>query len=558
MNDNIDKQHIRNSELSGKADNKWYYWALATVFAAGLALRLYGLAGRGFWLDELHALFILRHGFLKVIKVLMVVRDVPPLYYLFHVPFVPGVLSEPVRSGIPPECLFRLPEIICGALTVPATAALARKMGSSKSVSVFAALLMAVSPLAVYYTQEARPYAFVLLVSILSHLSLIGLIQERNKKWFAAYILTSAAGVHFHYFFVIAIAAQAAFVTGFIIAKRRTGEARTLLKLFCPAFISIALLSAPLLFIAFSARSGGGSGGVILFNRFYIDRVFAAFSSGWESTAGLITGWHRARYVFIFLFLAGMANMLRRRLIGGWAALVGFVFAVVLANRLLAAIGGYFSIKYIIYALPLFLILVAEGVFALCRPLGKKAALVGSILAGAITVALLVYPLTAYYRTQIIYDGHGIENWKGLIRIISEENKNADTPPAVFCYHDYASIPLTEYGCPGEITALGHSDSGGRGGVMERMQKALDKKIVNIAYFSTGDEIIFPATPAKMVWLVLFKTDEGSREVAALRNRFENSAREIINKDFDGQIRLIGYKVNGRDKPSGTSVNLRP
>ena len=525
-----------------------FFFALIIIFLSALALRLYRLDARGFWFDELRATFLLRHGFGGVLRVLGTLRDVPPLYYLFHLPFVPR--SMPLDpSGIAPEFLFRLPEAVAGALGVAAAAFLARELGASKPGAIFASFLLAVSPLAVYYSQEATPYALVMLASILSHIALMRLVASPSRRAFSCYVAATAVGVHLHYFFAIAVAAQALFIGVEIIARRRGDEGRALAARFARALGLVVVLSLPLLYFFIFARSGGTPLKGVPFDRFYFDRVLAAFSSGWEGTANMPAGWHRARYLFAFLFLSGLVSLARRKRSGAVLAGVGVVFALIAGKVLIAAIGGTFSARYILFAQPLFLIAAAEGVFPSGRVLGRKPGAVSNALVGVLGAAFLVFPLIAYYRTQLIYDGHGTEDWRNVVKVIRAGE--GVEQGAVLCFRDYAAIPLIEFGCEGRIIALDDSGKpGAPGGVMKRMQEALQRHYARVGYFSAdrpddglleqlGDE---PGIP---VWLVLFRNEHDAHVTAALRKRLIAVADKRFEVDFGGQIRLVYYRVRG-------------
>jgi len=439
-----------------------------------------------------------------------------------------------------------------GALSVAAVAFLAREIGATKPAAVFASVLLAVSPLAVFYSQEARPYALVVLASILSHIALLRLLESGSERAFAGFVAASTIGVHLHYFFAIAVAAQALFVAVELAARRRyDGETRKLLKKFLAAFGLVAVLASPLLFFALAAKGGSGRPEVVALDRFYVDRVLAAFSSGWEGTAGMPAGWHRTRYLFAFLFLVGLVDLARKKRAGAVLAAAGFVLALLAGNFLIAAIGGIFSSKYIMFAQPLFLICVAEGAFPAETALGRKPGAVGNVLVGALATAFLVFPLVAYYRTRVIYGGHGTEDWRRVVEVISGEDRARDGTARVLCFRDYAAIPLLEFGCEGRIIALDDSGKpGAPNGVVERMQEALRRRYVQVSYFSAqgeddglirrlGDE------RGALVWLVLFRSERDVKESAALRKRLIAVADKLFETDFNGQIRLAAYRVRG-------------
>ena len=114
----------------------------------GAALRLHGLFANTFHADE--ALFA---GWARLVAVwrdpllLTQAVDKPPLLFYLQASFYP--LFGPV------EWAARMPSLIASLLTIPLTAQLARRLTDDTWAAVLAALLVAVSPLAVQFSATA-------------------------------------------------------------------------------------------------------------------------------------------------------------------------------------------------------------------------------------------------------------------------------------------------------------------------------------------------------------------------------------------------------------------
>jgi 4-amino-4-deoxy-L-arabinose transferase-like glycosyltransferase len=130
-------------------------------------LRLHNLDAFSFWTDE--GLTPERSGY-PVAQILrneiliqgFVTKDThPPLYYLvIHV--TRSLFGET-------DFAFRYPSVLFGVLLIPLIYQLARRMGD-RTLGLIVALLAAVNPLQVYYSQEARMYTLlVLLVTGMSY-----------------------------------------------------------------------------------------------------------------------------------------------------------------------------------------------------------------------------------------------------------------------------------------------------------------------------------------------------------------------------------------------------
>ncbi|MBK9051712.1 MAG: glycosyltransferase family 39 protein [Chloroflexi bacterium] len=139
------------------------------LILAAAALSLLTLGHKSLWLDEAFSAW---QASQRITDIWITNPDTahPPLYYtLLH-----GWL--PVTSS---EIGLRLPSAWAFLLTTAAVFVLGRKVGGYE-VGWFAAAMWAVSPLAVWYAQEARMYAIAALVATFLAL---GLVWQSRKGW---------------------------------------------------------------------------------------------------------------------------------------------------------------------------------------------------------------------------------------------------------------------------------------------------------------------------------------------------------------------------------------
>jgi 4-amino-4-deoxy-L-arabinose transferase-like glycosyltransferase len=92
------------------------------------------------------------------------------------------------------EWALRLPSVLAGAATVPALAWLARRW-LGRETAVWAAWLAALSPFLVWYSQEARNYALLMLCTVLASGALIGLTRAPRVRTMLGYAVASAAAL---------------------------------------------------------------------------------------------------------------------------------------------------------------------------------------------------------------------------------------------------------------------------------------------------------------------------------------------------------------------------
>jgi mannosyltransferase len=158
-----------------EASNRWHQLILLIILLLACFLRLYGLENESLWNDELSSFSRSNYDTLRQVIIEGVIPDVHPPGYQILLFYVEKYI------GISPTSL-RLPSAIAGSITVLITFLIGRQL-FSWSVGLFASGLLSVSPMHIWLSQEARPYAIlILLVSLSVYLSLL-LFKEKKHKW---------------------------------------------------------------------------------------------------------------------------------------------------------------------------------------------------------------------------------------------------------------------------------------------------------------------------------------------------------------------------------------
>ena len=120
----------------------------------------------------------------------------------------------------------RFPYAIAGSLNVLAVYALGRTLGRPRAALV-AALLMAISPFSLWYAQDARPYAFLMLFTTLQILFTYRAVQRSGFiNWFAL-VIFSVLNLYTHYLAILVTGASFAFI-GFTLAIELVSALRAL------------------------------------------------------------------------------------------------------------------------------------------------------------------------------------------------------------------------------------------------------------------------------------------------------------------------------------------
>jgi mannosyltransferase len=141
--------------------------ALAALTALGAALRFTTLAVQSYWTDEAVTVALVRQSFGKMLSSVPETESTPHLYYVLA-----WLWSQVFGTG---EAGLRSLSALVGAATIPVAYAAVARLVSPRAGLVVAALA-AVNPLLVWYSQEARSYALVVL---LTGLSLVFFLSRR-------------------------------------------------------------------------------------------------------------------------------------------------------------------------------------------------------------------------------------------------------------------------------------------------------------------------------------------------------------------------------------------
>jgi 4-amino-4-deoxy-L-arabinose transferase-like glycosyltransferase len=171
--------------------------ALAGVVLAAAVLRFWELGAQSFWIDEALSADHTRRGLVDVIPAVASggAESNPPVYYLLL-----WFWRQAFGSS---EAALRSLSALAGALTVPAAAYLAYRLRGARAALV-AAVLVATSPILIWYSQEARSYALLVLLVVLSAITVVEALEGRRAAlWLWAAAAAALALTHYYGLFVV-------------------------------------------------------------------------------------------------------------------------------------------------------------------------------------------------------------------------------------------------------------------------------------------------------------------------------------------------------------------
>jgi mannosyltransferase len=173
----------------------WLPLAAATLLAA--ALRLPFLAHQSLWLDEVYTREIVREASLSDLwNHIEATESTPPLFYVLE-------WLAHARSTV---ALRLLPAVaLIGAVPV-AYLAFRRLVGGRAALA--GAAILAVNPMLVFYSTDARGYGLFVLSALLSVWAFSMLLEDASRRRFGLWALACVVCVWTHYFGIFVVAAE--------------------------------------------------------------------------------------------------------------------------------------------------------------------------------------------------------------------------------------------------------------------------------------------------------------------------------------------------------------
>jgi mannosyltransferase len=176
---------------------------LLTVIALtmiGAALRFASLDLQSFWSDEAMTSVIVRMHFGGMLSAVRHSESTPPVYYVLA-----WLWARMFGAG---EVGLRSFSALAGTATIPVVYAAASTLVSRRA-GIAAAAIVATHPLLVWYSQEARSYALLVLLSALAFLFFARATESRSRRSVALWSLFAILAMATHYFALFIVAPTA-------------------------------------------------------------------------------------------------------------------------------------------------------------------------------------------------------------------------------------------------------------------------------------------------------------------------------------------------------------
>jgi mannosyltransferase len=368
------------------------FWIVAGLVALGAALRFATLGVQSYHHDEIvTASRVLRVGFGHAMDAVGFSESAPPLYYALA-----WIWTQLTGTG--PWGLRSL-SALAGVATIPVAFLVGRELRGNRT-GVLAAALVAVNPMLIWYSQEARAYALLAFFCALSLLYCVRALRvgegaegqegKSGRRDLVLWGVFSALALATHYFAVFPLAAEV------ILLLRRRGRA---------AFAGLwivgltALLLAPLVIHQMSYGHAEWIGKFTLGHRLW--ETGATFVIG--ETGDIIGGPERPTLAFVPLALAAAAFLLlairgsreEKRAAMVPLAVGALTIGVPLLLAVTAAGKDFVLARNLLPALVPLLLVVAVGFTV------KRARRIGAVLAALLVAYSLVFSVYVNFDEEL-------------------------------------------------------------------------------------------------------------------------------------------------------------
>ncbi len=169
--------------------------SLLPILALAFALRLTNLDGRPIWYDEAFAILYAEKTFEAMLYGTLTpfsgaAADVHPLSYYFLLHLWMNIAGQSAFAA-------RFLSVAFGVGTGAVVYRLARAL-FDRRVGGFAAVMLALSPFHIAYSQEARMYAQLGFFGVLALFTFVRYDQTRARRWWGLFVASGAAVVYSH------------------------------------------------------------------------------------------------------------------------------------------------------------------------------------------------------------------------------------------------------------------------------------------------------------------------------------------------------------------------
>jgi hypothetical protein len=363
-------------------------WAIVLALTLlGALLRFYGLGHQGFWFDEANTALLVQFSPGKMLGLIPQSESTPPLYYM-----VAWAWARVFGSN---EAELRSLSAFAGVLVIPAAYLTGAKLLSRRAGIIFAALTSC-SALLVWYSQEARSYELLVAFSAFALLAFVYARADPSPLALAIWAAASVLSLATHYYAVVAVAPQAAWL---LVERRHSRTVRV-------AVAAVVACGLALLPLALSQIATGNDSWIAISPLdLRLEQIIPQFLIGTGAPAreALKLAAMALALIALLALVRGDRPERRGATVAGFLALFGFLLSLLFTA---AGSDGLITRNVIALWLPAALAVSAGLAAARPHPLGL-----------ALTAALCAISLTAVIGVAFDYDLQR-PDWRPVARLL--------------------------------------------------------------------------------------------------------------------------------------------
>jgi 4-amino-4-deoxy-L-arabinose transferase-like glycosyltransferase len=331
------------------------------ILLLGVGLRLYGLNSQSFWTDEIFTYNGASETLAKIAFEPEVNLSIQPFYYSIAHFFIGPYKNQ--------EALLRGPSVILGSISILLIFLITKNLIGNKG-GILSALILAISPFHIWYSQEARPYAMLICLALLSFWLFQKLLKDGTNFWWrVSFVISTTLIFYCHTVGIVFI--------GFLVVYILLVVPRTNWNVWRPVFLSILVLVLPAFYrTAIVPPIVRGAQTWRPFNSLSIPYVLWAFSIGYtlgpsitelhmpdrmNSVVGYMHIILPIMIVFFTVFLIGAYNLFRQDKSKFLCASLWLLFPLSFAVGGAIFSANEFNVRYTILSFPPFLIFLTNG-----------------------------------------------------------------------------------------------------------------------------------------------------------------------------------------------------
>ena len=365
---------------------------LGGIVALAAIARFATLDQQSYWYDEAVTVGLIRMDFGDMLDRIPESESTPPLYYV-----VAWLWAKVFGVG---EVGLRSLSALCGTAFVPVIYAAAARAVSARA-GLVAAALAAVNPLLIWYSQEARAYAPLLLLTGLSFLFFIRLLTgDPRRRTVVLWAVFSALALATHYFAAFLVTIEAVWLLA-------TAANRRPIAIAAGALAAVQLAHLPLLLHQRSLNLADFIDEIPLGYR--LGRTPKQFLVGFDAPGEVISAIAAGLIVlFAFWLIWSRGDDRERR-----AAVVGLtVGGTLLVTTALLAVAGvdYFDTRNVVIAWAPLALAVAAGLGA------RRAGRAG--VAAAVALVVISGSTVLFVATR---ESLQRDNWRGVAAALGDD-----------------------------------------------------------------------------------------------------------------------------------------